>query len=83
MDIEKIEPIKGTQFRIDYYRIPGIINTIKRAGNLKSEIYQSEHIPEILDCYKTIMKECEEKEMMLNNFLKREGLIDTSPQKDA
>ena len=78
-DIEQIEPLQGTKFYLHYYSgtssitndLLSLITNSNQSQTLKSEMFQSRHLAEIMDCFEQLCLTMEEQETQLNNYIER------------
>lgn len=75
-DIEQIEPLQGTKFYLHYY-VSSLTSdllsliTSNASQTMKSEMFQSRHLAEIMDCFEQLCQTMEEQETQLNNYIER------------
>ena len=71
VDIEAIEPIQGIKFKLVYHAKPTLYNqiTFKADKTLRTEIFHSRHLAQIMDGLQQVNKLFEENERQLDMFL--------------
>ena len=71
IDIDSIEPMQGIKFKLIYHSKPNIYDKLsfKKDKTLKSEIYTSRHLAQIMDGLQQVLKLYEENERQLDMFV--------------
>lgn len=66
IDIEAIEPIQGTKFELRYLKVQSYFT---RAKTVKTEVYESKYIAEIMDCFESVIRMIDESQDKLDTFV--------------